>query len=249
MATAMRASFMKVRISENPAPRGPSSCPQLPSKLSSQVADPRITILLSGRATRKFARPSSSRGHRSRDRPSRPFDPGSVRASTTQISPPPFVMNCLRPVIRQWSPSGTAVVETFPTSEPASGSVMATEPEISPAARRGTQARACSRVPKRAMGTAGPWWKTCSRNVFVQARERISPSMAPAVIGKLEPPRSRGRFTPMTPSRLSPSMLCRRAGGGSTRPFSNPTPCSSISRARRAISRAAYSPTSRSTSA
>ena len=83
-------------------------------------------------------------------------------------------MNCLRPVTRQWPPSGTAVVETLPTSEPASGSVMATEPEISPAASGRTQRSTCSRVPKRAISTAGPWWKTCSSIVFVQARERIS---------------------------------------------------------------------------
>ena len=69
-------------------------------------------------------------------------------------------MNCLRPVMRQWPSSGTAVVETLPTSEPASGSVMATEPEISPEARRGTQRPLCSRVPNRAIGTAGAWWNT-----------------------------------------------------------------------------------------
>ena len=114
-----------------------------------------MTIFFSGLATRKLSRPFSTRGTTRRDRPSRPFDPGSVRASTTETSPHPLVMNCLRPVIRQCPSSGTAVVETLPTSDPASGSVMATEPEISPAARRGTQRSACSRVPKRVIGTAG----------------------------------------------------------------------------------------------
>src|SRR5258708_45511 len=125
MATAIRASFMKVRSSEKRAPRGPSSSAQLPSKLSSQVAEPRMTIFFSGLATRKLSRPFSIRGATSRERPSRPLDPGSVRASTTETSPQPLVMNCLRPVMRQCPPSGTAVAATLPTSEPASGPVMA----------------------------------------------------------------------------------------------------------------------------
>jgi len=241
----MRASFMKVRISANPSPRGPSSSAQVPSKLSSQVAEPRITFFFSGFATRKFSRPFSIRGATSSDRPSSPFEPGSVRASTTQTSPQPLVMNCFRPVMRQCPPSETAVVAMLPTSDPASGSVMATAPEIAPEASRGTQRSACSRVPKRMMGTAGPWWKMCSRNVLVQARERISPRKVPAATGKFEPPRSRGRLTPITPNRLRPSMFASSAGGWTTWPFSKATPWASISLARGAISRAAYSPATR----
>ena len=87
-------------------------------------------------------------------------------------SPPhPFVMNCLRPVTRQWSPSGTA----------SGGDVADIRSRVGlgswPRSRRSCprpaaapSARLLPRVPKRAIGTAGPWWKTCSRNVFVQAR-------------------------------------------------------------------------------
>ncbi len=242
MATATRASFMKVRIPAKPAPRVPSSSAQEPSKDSSQVAEPRITDFFSGRATWKFSRPFSTRGATSRDRPERPSEPGSVRASSTQTSPLPLVMNCLRPLTRQWSPSGTAVVEILPTSEPASGSVIATDPEIPPEASRGIQRSFCSAVPKRRIIMAGPWWKAHRSSVFVQARERISKSIEYAVKGRFAPPSSRGRVGPIRSRRFRPSRFRRSASGWTTRPSRKETPSSSISLAWGATSRAAKAP-------
>jgi hypothetical protein len=71
-------------------------------------------------------------------------------------APLPLEMNCLRPLMRQvpslWR---VAFVEMLPTSEPASGSVMASQPMISPLARRGTQRAFWASLPKRRIIAAG----------------------------------------------------------------------------------------------
>ena len=96
------------------------------------------------------------RGTRNRARPSRPVERGTARASSTPTSPLPLEMNCLRPLMRH-VPSGwrVAVVPMLPTSEPASGSVIATQPMISPRPSRGTQRCFWESDPKRRIIAAG----------------------------------------------------------------------------------------------
>jgi hypothetical protein len=72
------------------------------------------------------------------------------------MSPLPLEMNCLRPVMRH-VPSAwrVAVVLMLPTSEPASGSVIATQPMLSPLASLGTQRSFWASEPKRTIIAAG----------------------------------------------------------------------------------------------
>ena len=71
--------------------------------------------------------------------PRGPSVDGSVRAKRRNVSAwLPFVIHCFEPVIRQPSPSATAVVRSEPASEPASGSVSANAPIASPRASGGT---------------------------------------------------------------------------------------------------------------
>ena len=97
-------------------------------------------------------------------------------------------MNCFRPLIRHIPSARTADVETRPTSEPACGSVMATEPLISPAARRGTYCRFNSSGAKRKSIMAGLRKKAYWTIVLAQPREIISRAMEDTVNGKLSPP-------------------------------------------------------------
>jgi len=64
------------------------------------------------------------------------------------------VMNILRPVIRQLSPSRVARVVIAATSEPVSGSVTAHDVMISPFAIGGSQRSFCSSVPCRTSARA-----------------------------------------------------------------------------------------------
>ena len=65
----------------------------------------------------------------------------------------PFVHHCFVPVIRQPSPSGTAVVRSEPASEPEPGSVSANAPSASPRASGGTKRAFCSSVPNVTIGS------------------------------------------------------------------------------------------------
>jgi hypothetical protein len=64
----------------------------------------------------------------------------------------PFVIHCFEPEIRQPSPSCRAAVRSEPASEPASGSVRAKAPRVSPRASGGTKRLRCSSVPKVRIG-------------------------------------------------------------------------------------------------
>jgi hypothetical protein len=59
----------------------------------------------------------------------------------------------LAPVIVQPSPSASARVRIAPASEPASGSVSANAPIVSPLASGGTKRSRCSSVPKDRIGS------------------------------------------------------------------------------------------------
>jgi hypothetical protein len=212
MATAIRASFMKVRISLKPAPRGPSSSAQLPSKLSSQVAEPRMTIFFSGLGHAEVVAPvldarddEQGRGPRAlRSRLGAGQHDGDVAA--------PVGDELLPARDAPVAPSGTAVVETLPTSDPASGSVMATEPEISPAASRGTQRSACSRVPEARDRHRRPLVEDVQQErVRAGAGEHLGHEGARGhrEVGAAEIARE---VHSMTPSFFSPSMLRSRAG-------------------------------------
>src|SRR5689334_20739662 len=109
-------------------------------------------------------------------RPSRPFDPSAARASTITNSPLPALMNCLRPVRRQPSPSFVAVVAMLPTSLPACGSVIATAPLRSPRTTGGTQRRFCSSVPKRMIIAAGSVYPIPNSTIVAaRARDHLYP--------------------------------------------------------------------------
>ena len=63
------------------------------------------------------------------------------------------MIHCFAPVIDQPSPSATAAVRSDPASEPASGSVSAKAPTVSPRASGGTKRDFCSSVPKARIGS------------------------------------------------------------------------------------------------
>lgn len=79
-----------------------------------------------------------------------PWEPGpSVRANTmNRLAYPPAEIHILRPLIT-YEPSASRRPCVFKpaTSDPASGSVNAYEPNRSPDAIRGSQVRFCSSVP------------------------------------------------------------------------------------------------------
>ena len=143
-------------------------------------------------------------------------------------SPLPALMNCLRPSMNQQPSRCVAVVERLPTSEPASGSVIATAPLISPRASGGRYFSFCSSVPSRKIIAAGavyamPFWII----VLAHARASISITNAVTVKGSPLPPCSFGNERPMSPRSASPLMFACSGSLSETLPLSRITPSSS----------------------
>jgi hypothetical protein len=116
----------------------------------------------------------------------------------------PFVIHCFAPVIVHPSPSGTAAVRSEPASEPASGSVRAKAPIVSPRASGGTKRARCSSVPNARIGSVHAL--VCTATVTptpASARESSSSTRMYEMKSAPAPPSSSGTQTPMRPSSAS----------------------------------------------
>jgi len=91
----------------------------------------------------------------------------AVRVTPAEISVPALVMNTLRPLMTQSSPSRRAVVWVPPASLPASGSVSPNAHNRSPESSCGSQRSRCSAVPNSTIGAMPS--ETAASRVMAQA--------------------------------------------------------------------------------
>src|SRR5579859_4630561 len=112
-----------------------------------------------------------------------------------------FVIQALLPSMIQLSPSLTALVRTPPArSDPAEGSVSASEPSVSPLVRRGRYLSLSASLPHFVIGKQHrPLCAASDSPVDPQARPTSSRAIAALIVSRFAPPYSSGTCSPVSP--------------------------------------------------
>ena len=128
------------------------------------------------------------------------FEEGSVLTISAKAFPfSPLLMNIFLPFITYSSPSFFATVEMFCASLPASGSVRARPPLISPVAIFGRILSFCSCVPYWAIICPNIWWVPIMPDTLIQPLLNSSNIFAKVVKSNPSPPYSWGILMPNNP--------------------------------------------------
>ena len=158
------------------------------------------------------------------ERPRASVVPSSVRASTNDTSPSPFVMNRLTPLSNHvcFSSDHVALSITAPKSEPASGSVRSIA-HVAPSHTHLRYFAFCSSVANSLNVSA----QSCKPQIFsklASARATISFAITKHVSGKFKPPKRRGRVNPFKPASFTAFIFSTVPDAYITRSFSTRGP-------------------------
>ncbi len=126
---------------------------------------------------------------------------GSVFAKTTvQAAWPAFVMKVLEPLRTYSSPRRSAVVFSFATSEPASGSERPNEQRIGSSSSGGSHFACCSSLPAMITGPAPRPLAPIVVPIPEQPRFSSSPTRIPSNVDSPSPPSGSGTCRFISPS-------------------------------------------------